>query len=113
VKERKKERAEKRRKKTKGRTEKEKREQKHKRKHRVRSAGIVSSFFSLLYSDLAPLVCAIPKPVSSFALDIWFLFEQKVPCLPAVLSLILSRIIVDVKAACSFSCSIGVRDCEF
>ena len=80
------------------------------KKKRVRSAGIVSSFFSLLYSDLAPLVCAIPKPVSSFALDIWFLFEQKVPCLPAVLSLVLSRIIVDVKAACSFSCSIAVRD---
>ena len=77
VKERKKERAEKQRKKSKGRAEKEKREQKHKRKQRVRSAGIVSIFFSLLYSNLASLVCAIPKPVSSFALDIWFLFEQK------------------------------------
>jgi len=93
--------------------EKEKREQKHKRKQRVRSAGIVSSFFSILYSNLAPLGCSIPKPVSSFALYIWFLSEQKVPCLPVVFSLILSRIIVDVKAACSFSCSIAARDCEF
>jgi len=93
--------------------EKEKREQKHKRKQRVRSAGIVSSFFSLLYSNLAPLGCSIPKLVSSFALYIWFLSEQKVPCLPVVFSLILSRIVVDVKAACSFSCSIAARDCEF
>lgn len=60
---------------------------------------LVSS--SLLYLNLAFVVCSIPKPVSSFALDIQFLFEQKVLYLPSVPSMIL---ILDYCLCQSYIC---------
>jgi len=48
------------------------------------------------------VVCYVPEPISSFALDVCFLLGQKEVCLSTVPSMVLSWIIVYVKAVYSF-----------